>query len=103
MILVLTILAVARVTRFITSDVLFEGVRARVIRKLIEHEGAPSALRGKLAYLIVCDWCASAYVGAAVAGAWYAWGETMAYEATVLALAASYVTGFLATITDRGE
>jgi hypothetical protein len=103
MIIVLTVLAVARVTRFITSDVLFEAPRTWLIRKLIDHEGEPSAIRGKIAYLIVCDWCASVYVGAAAAGAWYVWGESMPYMAVTLALAASYVTGYLASIKEAGD
>ena len=103
MVIILTVLAVARVTRLITTDVLFEGVRSRAVKALIEHDGEPSLVRGKIAYLIVCDWCASVYVGAAAAGAYWTWGETMPYMATVLALSASYVTGFLATVTERGE
>lgn len=99
----LTLLAVARVTRFITSDMLFETPRGWAVRRLIEHKGQSSSLRGTLAYLIVCDWCASVYVGAAAAGAWCVWGETMPFMMVALALAASYVTGFLSSLTDRGE
>jgi hypothetical protein len=103
MIFVLMALATARLTRFITTDVLFDAPRAWVVGRLIEHEGEPSAIRGKFAYLIVCDWCASVYVGAAVSGAWMAWGETMWFMGLMAALAASYATGFLSSITDRGE
>lgn len=103
MIVILTVLAVARVTRLITTDVLLQEPREWVIKRLMEHEGEPSLVRGKVAYLIVCDWCASVYVGAAAAGAYAAWGETMPFMGVTLALAASYATGFLATITDRGE
>lgn len=109
MIILLTVLAVARVTRFITSDVLFDTPRNAVVKWLIANgEGNERSvhfgrLRTRAAYLIVCDWCSSIYVGAAAAGAWYAWGETMAFMAITLALAASYVTGFVSTITERGE
>lgn len=98
--LALMTLAVARVTRLITTDVLFEDPRNWLVRKLIEHEGEPSRLRGKLAYLLVCDWCASMYVGAAGAGAWYLWHGNMLFVVVTAALAASYVTGFLASLTE---
>lgn len=109
MIFVLMALATARLTRFITTDVLFDPVRTPVIRKLVwdKRPGLRTPrfhrVRDKLAYLIVCDWCASVYVGAAVSGAWMAWGETMWFMGLMAALAASYATGFLSSITDRGE
>lgn len=98
--LVLMTLAVARVTRLITTDVLFDAPRNWLVRKLIEHEGEPNEIRAKLAYLIICSWCVSIYVGAAGAGAWYAWGETVLFVVITAALAASYVTGFLASMTE---
>lgn len=101
MITVLTILAVARVTRLITTDVLFETPRNAVIVWLMKDPGRP--VRDRVSYLLHCPWCASVYVGAAAAGAWYAWGETICYMAVVLALAASYVTGFLASVTNGGS
>lgn len=92
MTIVLTVLAIARVTRLVTSDYLTERPRHYLVRKL---------LRGKQetmsAYLLLCPWCMSVYVGAAGAGAWYVWGATMWYQAVVLALAASHVTGVLAS------
>lgn len=109
MIFVLMALATARLTRFITTDVLFDPVRNWTLKRLInpievqEIVTDQGTLRAKLAYLIVCDWCASVYVGAAVSGAWMAWGETMWFMGLMAALAASYVTGFLSSITDRGE
>lgn len=101
--LVLMTLAVARVTRLVTTDVLFDPVRFWVVRRLIsplDDPSDPKGVRGKLAYLIICTWCASVYVGAAGAGAWYAWGETMPFMVITAALAASYVTGFLASVTE---
>jgi hypothetical protein len=100
--LALMILAVARVTRLVTTDVLFDTPRNRVLTLLIKA-GPALALREKIAYLIVCDWCSSVYVGAAGSAAWYAWGESMTFMAVCAALAASYVTGFLASVTERGE
>lgn len=92
MTIVLTVLAIARVTRLVTSDRITEAPRNFLLRKLLVRR--PESLT---AYLIVCSWCSSVYVGAAAAGAWYAWGATMWYQAAVLALAASHVTGVLAS------
>lgn len=105
MIIVLTVLAVARVTRLITTDVLFETPRNALLSRLLRErdDGTAPALRSKLAYLAVCDWCASVYVGAAAAGAYGAWGETMHYMMVCLALAASYATGLLASVTNGGD
>ena len=98
--LVLMMLAVARVTRLITTDVLFEEPRGWLVRRILK--GNPEGpLRTALAYLMTCNWCASVYVGAAGAGAWYAWGETMPFMVITAALAASYVTGFLASLTEE--
>ena len=87
--LTLTALATARITRLITTDRITEAPRNALIRRLDPE--------GLMAYLVVCDWCASVYVGAAVAGAWWAWGDTMAFTAATAALAYSYVAGFLAS------
>ena len=61
-------LATARMTRLITTDHITAAPAG----------GRSSRLdpEGLLAYLVVCDWCASVYVGAAVAGTWWAWGDT---------------------------
>ena len=100
--LVLLLLTTARLTRLVTTDVLLEGTRNRLVAALLEHDQdrPPTLLRGKLAYLVVCDWCASFYVGAVVAGAWWAWGDTMWLMMLYAALSASYATGFLATKTE---
>jgi hypothetical protein len=92
---VLAVLATARLTRLVTTDVLFETPRTAVLQKLI-NPGRARVLRDKLAYLVVCDWCASMYVAPAVFGAWWAWGETMWFIWATGALTASYVTGALA-------
>jgi hypothetical protein len=93
--LFLIVLATARLTRLVTTDVLTQGPRDRLVFWLADR----GPVRDKLAYLIVCDWCASMYVGAAVAGAWWAWGDTMWLMMVYAALAASYATGFLASKT----
>lgn len=82
--LVVVSLAVARITRLVTADKLTERARVAVLRRLNPN--------GMLAYLAVCDWCASVYVAAGVVSVYHFW------EASIwiyLALAASYVAGFL--------
>lgn len=89
LLLILGALATARITRLITTDRITEGPRNWVIRKL-----DPNSLT---AYLIVCDWCSSVYVGAGVAAAgaalgWWSWSV-----AIPAALAFSYIAGYLAS------
>lgn len=86
---VLAALATARITRLITTDRITEAPRNALVRRLDPE--------GLLAYLIVCDWCASVYAGAAVAGAWWAWGTTTAFTVATAALAFSYAAGYLAS------
>lgn len=86
--LLLTLLATARVTRLVTEDAILERPRTWVLSKL--H---PDHLP---AYLVTCPWCVSVYAGAALAGAWWAWGDTRVFTAAVAALAASHIAGFLA-------
>ena len=85
----LAALATARITRLITTDRITQAPRNWVLRRL----NAESLW----AYLMVCDWCTSVYVGAGVAAAgaalgWWSW--TLAVPA---ALAFSYSAGYLAS------
>lgn len=89
LLLILGALATARITRLITTDRITEAPRNWLIRKLDPN--------GLTAYLIVCDWCSSVYVGAAVAGGgllagWYSWPV-----AILAALAFSQTAGYLAS------
>jgi hypothetical protein len=86
--LVLTVLAVARVTRLVNADRITEGPRNAIVRRLDPD--------GLAAYMIFCPWCVSVYTGAAAGAAWWAWGDTRIFTAAVLALAASHVAGVLA-------
>jgi hypothetical protein len=101
MIIVLTVLAVARVTRLITTDTVLQAPRRWVVNRLMPT-GNETGLRWHLSYLLVCPWCISVYVAAPVACAYAVWGETMPYMTVVLALAASHVTGFLASKEGEG-
>lgn len=85
----LAALAAARITRLITTDRITQAPRSWILRRLNPE--------GLTAYLLVCDWCSSVYVGAGVAGAWYFWGDTAAFTAVTAALAFSYVAGYLAS------
>jgi hypothetical protein len=87
--LLLTSLAVARVTRLIVEDEILAEPRMWALMRLDEN--------GKLAYLLVCPWCMSVWVGAGASAAWWAWGGHRWFLAVVAALAFSYVAGFLAS------
>lgn len=87
--LLLAALVTARLTRLITTDRITEAPRNALLRRLPADSLA--------AYLIVCDWCASFYVGLGVAGAgalagWWTWAWIVP-----LGLAFSYVAGWLAS------
>jgi hypothetical protein len=85
---VLTLLAVARVTRLVNADRITQAPRDAIVRRLDPD--------GLAAYMVFCPWCVSVYVGAAGGAAWWAWGDTRIFTAAVLALAASHAAGLLA-------
>jgi hypothetical protein len=87
--LLLTALATARLTRLVTTDRITRAPRDWVLLRV--RNGHP------LAYLLGCDWCASMYVGAGAAAAWWAWGDHRWFVAATAALAFSHITGWLAT------
>jgi hypothetical protein len=119
-------LAVARVTRLLTDDRITQAPRrALAIRlwaphipveeaqrrmpALVEHKGLKAAQEFLAwervenraepplpVYLLTCPWCASIYVAAAAAPLAYFWGPSPWLLVPALALAFSYVTGFLA-------
>lgn len=89
--LLLAAFATARITRLVTADVLTERPRDAVINWLTFRG------HGMVAYLLSCPWCASMYVGAGAAGAWYAWGDSRVFAACCAALAFSHITGRMAT------
>lgn len=87
--LIVAALVTARLTRLVTLDRITEAPRTWILSKL--------DLAGLLAYLITCTWCASFYVGLAVAGAG-AWAGAWTVNWIVpLGLAFSYVAGWLAS------
>lgn len=89
--LIVVVLAGARLTRLITSDALTEGPRTWLLNRL---DGWP-----RLQYLITCDWCASMYASLAVVAGYHASHANMWFMGALAVLAASYVTGALASVT----
>lgn len=87
-----TALAVARVTRLVTTDYITAPIRQWAVLKL----GTAS----KGAYLITCDWCTSLWIGAAAAPLAYWHGQNWWYLIPAAALAYSHVTGLLAQFGD---
>ena len=87
--LLVAALTTARLTRLITRDRITHAPRRWLLSKLDTD--------GLTAYLIICDWCSSMYVGGAVAaaGAWV--GLWSWWWAGPCALAFSYVAGWLAS------
>ena len=87
-------LAVARLTGLITQDEITRPLRDGFLRRLDEAR----AFHRFLAYLAVCPWCASIYVGAfAAVMAWLA-GVLSAAFVPVAALAFSQVAGMTSGI-----
>jgi hypothetical protein len=99
-------LAVARVTRFITSDKLSEGPRAWLVdrawrrwRPVVPLTERPYADEPKPAYLLTCAWCASIYVAAVAAPICWAWGDSPYALLPALACAFSYAAGLFAQLS----
>lgn len=91
--LILAILATARLTRMVTTDRIFEAPRIWLLRKIVRRYGEEHLL----AYLPVCNWCASVYVATGVYGAWASVGGTPWFQVPVTVLALSYAAGWLAS------
>lgn len=85
-------LAVARLTRIVTTDKVGEQMRAAVVQKL----GAESMT----AYFVHCPWCVSIYTGTLLAAGYVLLGDSWVYQLPALALATSYVAGALDRFTD---
>lgn len=127
-VLLVYLLAVARVVRLITSDRVTERPREAAIgwawtRDWLDWAGVEfptaskaqlrkhAAIQGRnvrvgggepplLAYLVVCPWCVSIYVGAVAAPIIWFWGTSPWLAVPALALALSQGTGLIAS---KGE
>lgn len=84
----LVIGAVVRLTRLLTADKISEPIRDRVDRRYGED-----SMR---AYFVTCDYCVSMYLSPIVATVAVLWGDNRVIVIALIALTASYVTGFLA-------
>lgn len=92
--LLLVLLATARLVRLAQVDDITEPLR----RPLMRRAKASKARRWELLW---CPWCLSVWVGALVAGSWWAWGDERWWTAGVVVLVASEVTGILTETVDR--
>lgn len=88
--LLLTVGAVWRVSRLLAVDYLTEPWRIWAERK-----------HPMLGYLATCPWCISIWVAGPFVAAALLWPTNRAVFGIMLALTASGVAGFLATIEDR--
>lgn len=86
--LLVTALAVARLTRIATTDAVFDRPRGWFIRRV-----GPESMA---AYLVVCTWCMSMWIAAPAAWAAWAYGDTPWFQVPAVALALSYAAGLTA-------
>jgi hypothetical protein len=89
LLVVLTLLAVYRLSRLVTGDYITRPMRTWVN----EHYG-----ENRLSYFVTCDWCVSFWLGALLAPVVVWWGDNRVVLAALLALAASAVAGLLAEV-----
>lgn len=93
-IVLLTLGAVARVTRFVVDDTLFEPVRAaaknRSNRKFFAW----------LTALMSCSWCTSIWAATAAGAAHWMWHNTTLYLYVVSILTASHIVSLAASWLD---
>lgn len=98
LVLVVTALAVFRLTRLVTSDTITEPLRARVLNGPTTYSRAqrkPSAARVRLYDFITCAWCVSMWIAAlAVVELQYRWAWWAIFPFYVV-LALSAVAGYL--------
>lgn len=97
LLVVLTVLAVARLTRLVTADVILQPARAWLVRHRPLHDDRDDWL----VYLVHCRWCASIWLAFPTAGAVYAWHAYWPVQVGLIALAASLVTPLLAGLEDE--
>lgn len=115
------VLAVARVVRIVTTDVVFDPIRVRVARRAAlagqtagewERAGMVKTARDArrrearwnlLAYLLSCPWCVGMWVAAGTAWIplWFAGNPVARYAGVVLA--GSFLVGLLARAADDEE
>lgn len=93
-------LAVARVTGFIVSDSIFDGVRERF---LVWLDDRPRTLGQFLADLIGCPWCVSVWISGAIVPLAWAYGREPVMLGGALWLAISQVVGMISGVGRPSE
>lgn len=81
--LIILALAVYRITRLVTTDVILNRYREKIWRRYPPENGG-------LGYLITCDWCTSLWVSSLVVVMY-----TIASEPTTLILSVFALSGFV--------
>lgn len=89
---VVYLLAFARLVVLITADMITERPRDAVVTALLARE------RKMLAYLLLCPWCVSIWLGIPAAPIIYAYGDSPWLFVPALALALSATAGALARV-----
>lgn len=97
---VLYTLAVARVTGFIVSDSIFDGVRTRFLLWLDDR---PRTLGQFLADLIGCPWCVSVWIAAAIVPLAWAYGREPVMLGIAFWLTVSQVVGMISNVGRPSE
>ncbi|MGP4003436.1 hypothetical protein [Streptomyces sp. 8N706] len=81
-----------RITRFITKDLLAEGIRSWAAGRFGDDS--------RPAYLVTCSWCTSIWVAAAVVPLAYWIGDTLWFQGAAMVLTLSYLTGLASSWLD---
>lgn len=89
----LVALATYRLTRLVTADQIAEPLRRAVIARNPGWAG----------YLVTCDWCLSIWVAPWPALAAALWPDNRAVWVSLVALAASALTGLLSLVERRWD
>lgn len=102
----LTLGAIARITRLITDDAITAPIRDHLDRRAAPRPSAdgrvppaPGAWRAAATWSH-CAWCASLWVAAGVAAAHWAWADTLLYLYVTAVLTASHVVALAADWLD---
>jgi hypothetical protein len=91
------LLAVARVTGFLTTDRLLENVRYTLIRRWCGSDPEVDCKSG-WPYLLTCPWCMSIWVAPPAAIIWFYWPTSPWFLIPAMWLAFSQLTGMMSGI-----
>lgn len=92
---VLMCLATYRLSLLVVADEITEPARDWILDRV-----KPT---GRLATLLTCPWCVSAYVGLMVVWTGWNYADRAWWAIPAMTLSASAVTGFLATFASPGD